>query len=60
MQKSKRQKVAEVDCQKVNIVTRKGRPTKSPFGSPQVSAAGIVLCCSAITNMLFSMLISFI
>ncbi|KAG8663620.1 hypothetical protein MANES_01G230800v8 [Manihot esculenta] len=37
--KSKRQKVAEVDCQKVNIVTRKGRHTKSPFGSPQVSAA---------------------
>ncbi|KAJ9171695.1 hypothetical protein P3X46_015022 [Hevea brasiliensis] len=37
--KSKRLKFAELDGQKVDIVTRKGRLTKSPFRSPQVSAA---------------------
>ncbi|KAJ6319992.1 hypothetical protein OIU78_015395 [Salix suchowensis] len=39
MQKAKQQKVLELDCQKVEIVTRIGRVTKSPFRSPNASAA---------------------
>ncbi|CAK7348470.1 unnamed protein product [Dovyalis caffra] len=39
IQKTKQQKVLDLDCQKVDIVTRKGRVTKSPFRSPNASAA---------------------
>ncbi|KAJ6404063.1 hypothetical protein OIU84_012290 [Salix udensis] len=37
--KAKPHRVPELDCPKVDIVTRKGRVTKSPFKSPNVSAA---------------------
>ncbi|XP_073263606.1 DUF724 domain-containing protein 6 isoform X2 [Populus alba] len=37
--KTKLHKVLELDCPKVDIVTRKGRATKSPFRSPNSSAA---------------------
>ncbi|KAI5565037.1 hypothetical protein BDE02_14G098100 [Populus trichocarpa] len=39
MQKTKQLKVLELDCQKVEIITRIGRVTKSPFRSPNASAA---------------------
>eukprot|EP00258_Populus_trichocarpa_P025300 XP_024441319.1 DUF724 domain-containing protein 2 isoform X2 [Populus trichocarpa] len=37
--KTKQLKVLELDCQKVEIITRIGRVTKSPFRSPNASAA---------------------
>jgi len=54
MQKTKLHKVLELDCPKVDIVTRKGRATKSPFRSPNSSAAGIYFL------VIVALLISFI